>query len=153
MGWLFQRLRPQPQWTNLWCTMPGRCAALVAAEGGIFLVEFFSLYPLSIPLIFPIFLFYTHTRSTPGTSSPSFLSLLLNHCDYFVLGSRTFDILALWFSDWFGFWIIDFVLLPHLNCPYVYSAMSSITENQAPASISVQFFLPWPWSAKRFPLL
>lgn len=45
---------------------------------------------------------------------------------------------ALWFSDWFGFWIIDFVLLPHLNCPLVCSAMSSLTANRAP-SVSVQF--------------
>lgn len=108
------------------CTKPVRCAAVVAAEGGMFLVAFFVAPSLSLPLVLLISLFYTdmlsHFLQHPWpTSSPSFSNLLLNHCDYFVLGSRTFYNFALWFSDWFGFWIIDFVLLPNLNCLYVCS--------------------------------
>lgn len=43
------------------CTKPGRCAAVVAAEGGIFLVAFFRCLPTFFPFGFPHFpILYKH---------------------------------------------------------------------------------------------
>lgn len=51
------------------CTKPGRCAAVVAAEGGIFFVAFFHCTPSFPPFGFPHFPFlYTH--ALPLSSAP-----------------------------------------------------------------------------------
>lgn len=155
MDLLLQRFRPQPQWANLGLFGGALSQGdVVAAEGGIFLVAFFCCTLSFLPFGFSHFsILYTHPlplSSAPLAHIKSIPSLLLNRCDYFVLGSRMFYNFALWFSDWFGFWIIDFVLLPHLNCPYDFSAMSCLTANWAPASASVKFSFLQPWSAKCF---
>lgn len=60
------------------CTKPGRCAAVVAAEGGIFLVAFFHCTPLFPPFGFPHFpVPYTHALPLPSAPLAFIESILL----------------------------------------------------------------------------